>query len=194
MLRSLATSAACAIALTLASPLAAHADSRTLVDSAGDVWWHSTDGHTRVPDHQRGDILRVTIRHSQHAVAIRTRFAQLDRNGSRIVVASRLRTSAGLVRWVRLHAGPGSLTWRGQTRFFRADNTTRLDCATTHEIDYVRDLAVVRIPRSCLENPRSVQLAHGVATIPHDGFFADNPFDSGPTERLPDYTSPVRRG
>lgn len=193
MLRRLAAGAACALALTLASPLAAHADSLTLVDGVGDVWWHQADP-VRAPQHQRGDILRVTVRHSQHAVVLRTKFAQLDRHGSRIVVASRLRTNAGLVRWVRLHAGPGSVTWHGQTRFFRADNTTRIDCATTHHIDYAHDLAVIRIPRVCLDNPQSVRAAFGVATISPKGFFADNPFNHGPTETLPDYTSPVRAG
>jgi len=191
MLRRLATAAACALALTLASPLAAHADSLTLVDGAGDVWWHSA-GPERRPEHRRGDILRLTVGHNRHAVVLRSRFARLDRNGSRIVVASRLRTDRGTIRWVRLHAGPGGATWRGRTWFLRADNHTRIDCATRHHVDYAHDVAVVRIPRACLDNPRSVRAAFGVATIRPGGFFADNPFNHGPTGHLPDYTAAIR--
>lgn len=193
MLRRLAITATCALALALTATTAAHADSRTLVDGPGDVWKHNGDPE-QVPDHRRGDILRVKIRHNADQVVIRTKFAQLDRQGPRFVVATRLRTNTGLIRWARLQAGPGRSTWAGDTHVFRRDNTTRVECAASHRLDYADDVAVVRVPRSCLGRPRWVQAAMGVASITARGFFADNPLTHGPTETLPHYTSRIRRG
>jgi hypothetical protein len=193
MFRRLATAAACALVLLLSSAATAHADARTLIDGAGDVWWH-TDENTRAPEHRRGDILRVTVGHTAQRVAIRTKFARLDRKGPRLVIASRLRTNSGLIRWVRLFAGPGRSTWAGNTQLYRRDNTTPVSCAVTHQVDYSDDVAVIRIPRSCLDDPRWVQAALGVATLNRSGYFADNPFNHGPTVFLPDYTRRIRRG
>lgn len=193
MLRRLAIPAACVLALALTGTAPAHADSRTLVDGPGDVWKHTGDP-VQVPDHRRGDILRVTVQHNAGQVVIRTTFAQLDRKGPRFVVAARLRTNTGLVRWARLLAGPGGSTWAGATRLYRRDNTTRVKCAVSHHVDYAEDVAVIRVPRPCLGEPRWLQVALGVASITARGFFADNPFNHGPTETLPDYTRRIRRG
>jgi hypothetical protein len=193
MLRRLATTAACAIALTIASPVAAHAESVTFTDQRGDVWAHFRDAK-RAPNHARGDILRAVIAHDQRQVVIRTKFVRLDRRGSRFVVAARLRTNSGMNRTVRLQAGPGQATWQGATHLYRGDNVTRVDCAPTHHIDYATDVAVIRVPRTCLGSPRWVRATMGAASIKPRGFFADNPVNSGRTEHLPAYTAPIRHG
>jgi hypothetical protein len=119
MFRRLAGIVACALALTLALPLAANAASRTYRDRTGDVWALDPpeDGrHTRAPQRRHGDIVRTTFQHHQRQVVIRTRFAELGRQGGRYVVALRLRTDEHLVRWVRLSAGAGENTWRGRAQ------------------------------------------------------------------------------
>lgn len=191
MLRRIATTAACAIALTVAGPMAAHAESRTLQDGPGDVWAHFGDP-ARAPDHRRGDILRTVFTHNARQVVMRTKFVELDRKGSRFAVAARVRTNTGMVRLVRMTAGPGASTWRGSSELVRADNTTPVDCATSHRVDYAADVVVLRVPRTCLGDPSWVQATLGVASIRPRGFFADNPVHHGPTEHLPEYTARIR--
>jgi hypothetical protein len=192
MLRRLATVAVCALALTAAGPVAAHAQSLTFNDERGDVWGHFGDAEP-APDHTRGDILRAVIAHHERQVVIRTKFVRLDRRGSRFVVAARLRTNAGVNRVARLQAGPGASSWQGTTHLYRGNNVTRVDCAPSHHIDYAAEVAVIRVPRTCLGSPRWVQATMGAASIKPRGFFADNPVNDGPTQYLPGYSARIRR-
>jgi hypothetical protein len=193
MLRRLAVAASCALALTVAGPVAAHAESLTFKDERGDVWAHFR-GAKRAPNHARGDIIRAVIAHNDRQVVIRTKFVELDRRGMRFVVAARLRTSAGVDRVARLSAGPGQATWQGTTHLYRGDNNTRVDCAPSHRIDYAADVAVIRVPRTCLGSPVWVRATMGAASVKPRGFFADNPVNDGPTGHLPDYSTRIRRG
>lgn len=196
MLRRLATVSACVVALTLASPAAAHADSRTLVDARGDVWAMDTpeEGqNTRVPERRQGDIIRTVFAHNNQQVVIRTKFAQLDRAGQLSIMAIKLRTNTGMVRWISLFAGPGRDTnrWRGIVT--RGDGAP-MKCAT-HRIDYAAAVAEVRIPRSCLGDPRWVQGSLAAGNFARNGtFFGDNPRNDGPSVHLPRYTPRIRKG
>jgi hypothetical protein len=197
MFRRLAVIVACALALTLALPLSADAASRTYRDGTGDVWAMDPSGdgrHNRARERRHGDIVRTTFRHRQRQVVIRTRFADLGRRGGRYGVVVRLRTDEHLARWVRLSAGPGENTWRGRTQSYQRDNVTPVDCATTHRVDYTDDTVVVRVPRSCLGQPRWVQGTQGVVTFSGGRVFTDNPVDDGPTAHLRGYSPRIRRG
>ena len=50
------------------------------------------------------------------------------------------------------------------------------------------------VPRTCLDNPRTVQARFGVATWTGRKAFVDNPINDGPTNKLPPSTAPVRVG
>jgi len=196
MLRRLATLSACAVALALASPAAAHASSHTLADTRGDVWAMDTPEagqNTQVPQHQQGDILRTLFRHKDRQVVVRTTFSELDRVGQLSVVVVKLRTNTGMVRRIALLAGPGRDTHRWRGVLTRGDGRP-MACAS-HLIDYDADVAEIRIPRSCLGNPRWVQGSLAAGTIARDGtFFADNPANDGPTVHLPPFTPRIPRG
>lgn len=114
MLRRLAVTAACAIALTLVGSNA-QAATRSLVDGLGDVWTLAVPKPSRQPNHAQGDILRTTFTHAQRAVVIRTKFAELNREGQDILFFARLRTNTGLVRDIAVEASPQRATnrWRG---------------------------------------------------------------------------------
>jgi hypothetical protein len=196
MFRRLAILSACAVALTLIIPAAANADSRTLIDARGDVWAMDTPDvgqNTQAPERQHGDILRTVFAHNSRQVVMRTKFAQLDRVGSMSIMAIKLRTNTGAVRRIALLAGPGSPEthrWRGIVT--RRNAAIPMECAT-HRIDYAADVAEVRIPRSCLGDPRWVQGSLGAGTLTKNGtFFGDNPVNEGPTVHLPRYTSRIR--
>jgi hypothetical protein len=193
MLARFASVAACALALTVASPAAAQAASRAFVDGPGDVWVSTASGATQVPDRDQGDILRTTFTHGQHQVVVRTAFAQLNRDG-RILVFTRLRTNTGDVLELSLTATPDR--WRGRT-LLSTPRGADVECRrpVSHSIDYASNVAVVRLPGTCLDNPRTVQAKFGVATWnTARRVFVDNPINHGPTENLPPYTAPVRVG
>jgi hypothetical protein len=194
MLRGLAITTACVTALTLVGAASAHAATRSFVDGSGDVWTFGENPNTQKPNRRQGDILRTTFTHARHAIVVRNRFAELNREGQQIFVVTRLRTNIGLVRDVELHASrrPGTHRWRGKTTLHRR-NDKIVPCAIAHRIDYAANLAVVRVPRTCLDNPRTVQAKFLVGTLARMRLFADNPINHGPTENL-HYIAPVRRG
>jgi hypothetical protein len=196
MLRKLVTLSVCTIFLALVSPSAAHAESRTLVDARGDVWAMDSPTvgeNTLVPEREQGDILRTVFDHGNRRVVIRTKFAKLDREGQMSIMAIKLRTNTGMVRRVALLAGPDQFTNRWRGILMRGDGTP-MPCAS-HSIDYDANFAEVRIPRSCLGDPRWIQgsLAAGTFTR-NEKFFADNPLNEGPTVNLPGYTTRIFRG
>jgi hypothetical protein len=152
-------------------------------------------GHnTRMPDRREGDILRTVIAYNHHRVVIRTRFAQLHRARGRFIMIVKLRSSTGKVRLIALLAGPRRDTnqWRGIVT--RRDGETPFDCAT-HRIDYDAGVAAVRIPRSCLNDPRWMQASVAAGYLARNGtFFGDNPKNDGPSAHLPAYSARIRRG
>ena len=196
MLRRLAILSACAIVLALFSPSAAHAESRTLVDGRGDVWAMDSPAlgqNTQVPQRRQNDILRTVFAHHDRSVIVRTKFAELDRVGQMWLMAIKLRTNTGQVRRIALWAGPDQFTHRWRGSLIRA-NGAPMTCAS-HRIDYVANVVQVRIPRSCLGDPRWVQASMAAGTVAPDGvFFADNPVNEGPSVRIPSLTTRIFRG
>ena len=194
MLRRLATLSACALVVALLGAAPAHAESRTLVDARGDVWAMDPEGqNTQVPERRQNDILRTVFVHHDRKVVVRTKFARLDRVGQIWVMAIKLRTNTGLVRRVALWASPDPYTnrWRGD--LIRGDGTP-MPCGS-HRIDYAANVAEIRIPRSCVGDPRWVQGSAAAGTIANNGvFFADNPVNDGPSLRLPALTARILRG
>jgi hypothetical protein len=192
MLVRLAGVVACALALAVVSPATAQAASRTFVDGPGDVWTGDEAQASQVPDRDQGDILRTAFTHGQHRVVVRTAFSELNREG-RILVFTRLRTNSGDV--VELTLTAARHHWRGRTSL-STPRGVPVECPgrVSHSIDYAANVAVVRVPRACLGNPRTVQARFGVATWTGRRAFVDNPVNHGPTNNLPPYTAPVRVG
>ncbi|HWL98196.1 MAG TPA: hypothetical protein VNP20_12675 [Nocardioidaceae bacterium] len=198
MLRRLATTAACALALTVTDPALARADTRGFIEVRGDVWSMddpSRGQHTRVPNRRQGDIRRTFFSHRDHQVIIRTKFAELARKGGFILMATKLQTNTGLVRRVFLTASPFQRThqWRGLTEVNRP-NGTAVDCGATHRIDYTQNVVRIRVPRVCLNDPRSVRASLAVAFYERGGrdVFTDNPLHRRATVHLPPLTAPIR--
>lgn len=195
MSRRLLTLSACAVVLALAGPATAYADSRILVDARGDVWAMDFESgeNTQVPQRQQGDIVRTVFAHHDDSVVIRTAFAQLNRFGQLSILAIKLRTNTNVVRRIVLLAGPDQSTNRWRGALTRGGDGVPMRCAT-HSIDYAADVAVVRIPRACLGEPRWVQGSMAAGTRSRSAFFADNPQNDGPSVRLPRYTARIFRG
>ena len=194
MLRRLTLTVATGSVIAVGLPASAHAATRALTDGTGDVWTTAVAKPTRVPDRQQADIVRFVLRHSQRAVVIRTTFAELNRQGTGTLAITQRRTNTGQVFGLGLDASPAKSTnrWRGKADLDR--NGRPIDCAVTHSIDYAANIATVRVPRTCLNNPRTVQATMAVLAGTRSDIFADNPITHGPTEDLLRYTARVRHG
>lgn len=196
MLARLAAVAACTLTLTFGSTATAQAASLTLIDGPGDVWAFGGPGvnvrPSRVPAHEQGDILRTTFTHGRHAVVVRARFADLARRGAHVIFSTRLRTDTGLRRTLLVSAGR-HLHWHARTILSTLDGQ-HVDCAVTHSIDFAKNVAVFRVPRICLENPRTVEAAFVVVTGTANHRFLDNPITHRLPRGLPPFTAPIPHG
>lgn len=204
MLRKLAGVIACALALTLGAATTAQAATLTLIDGPGDVWEGAGPRDPinfkphRVPEREQGDILRTTITHAQRQLEIRTRFAELARKGRTIELFAWLRTDTGLLRKLSLRAGVVS-DWRVTTTFIDRQGD-HFDCAISHRLDYATNVADIRLPRSCLDNPRTLQVSFLVHTGSTLNPFWDNPHNHhlpkscGDCEFRPPYSAHIPVG
>jgi len=191
MLRRLVASQSAAVALTLAAPAVAQAGTFTLADARGDAHRVGSDGNFVLAEgERRADILRTRIQHTDRAVVVLTKLLRLRREGGRVGVVMRLRTNDGTYREAQLQASQ-RIGRRGEVSLLTRRGAL-VDCATTHNVNYATDVMTVRIPRSCLNDPRWVQIT--LLSLFDNGrqFLADNPHNE--RMRLNVWTPRIRRG
>ena len=193
MLRRLLVPVLAASALTLGAPLTAHAATLNLDDARGDVH-RLVDGPTgeefeRAVGERRADILRTTIRHTRGALVVRTKLLELRREGN-IAMAMRLRTNDGTYREGGVQASR-RIGWRGQSSLM-GRRARAVECATEHNLDYAKDVITLRIPRSCMSDPRWVQATVVSLSFSRRQFLVDNPHNERVGFRV--WSSRIRRG
>jgi hypothetical protein len=191
MLRRLVVLTVASTCLAVGVPLTAHAATLNLVDARGDVYRETNAGYRPAPAQRRIDITRTRIRHTDRALVVRTSVLELRREGRAVGMAMRMRTSKGLYREMDLTAGPIAGSWRGQVTLTRRNGSVA-PCRTAHRVDYAADRMVVRIPRSCLGNPRGVQATVVSVFLGGGRFFIDNPHND--KARINVWTRYIRRG
>jgi hypothetical protein len=190
MLRKLVVPVLVATTLILGAPLTAQAASLNLVDERGDVHRATDNGFVLAPGERRADILNTRIQHTDRALMIRTKLLDLRREGSQLAMAMRVRTNSGAYREVQLVAGRRA-GWGGEASM----NTRRggvVECRIAHRINYATDVMAMRIPSSCLDNPRWVQMTLFSVFVGGRQFLADNPHNN--TMRINGWTARIRRG
>ena len=189
MFRRLVVPMLVALAPILVAPMTAQAATLKLVDERGDVHRETGDGFTLAVGERRADILSTRIQHTDRALVVRTKLLRLRREGAELGMAMRIRTNDGTYREVQLQASR-RLGWGGQVSM----NSRRkaVACSTTHNINYATDAMAVRIPRSCLNNPRWVQVT--LVSLLRGGrqFLLDNPHNN--RMRINVWTTRIRRG
>lgn len=180
------------LALTLGVPVAAQGAVVNIVDEQGDVQRMSADGHFVLAEgERRADILSTRIMHTDHALVVRTELDRLAREGREIGMAMRIRTNDGTARIVQVFASR-RIGWGGETAISNRRGAL-VQCRTSHSIDYANDVMTVRIPRSCLGNPRWVQATLVSVFFGGRTFLADNPHNT--TMRIRGvWTDRIRRG
>jgi len=163
MLRTLVAVAALALGLSACTPVGAQApraNTLTVIDDGGDVLRFpmelaSQPGGTLAPRQPRNDIRQTVISHSADAVTARVKFSELSRKPGFYLLTVRLRTGAGMHRYVSLFVDRES-HWRGIADFMRP-NGRPVDCDVAHQISYTHSEIRVSVPHSCLNNPQQIQ-------------------------------------
>lgn len=174
--------------LALGMPAAAQAATLNLVDERGDVHRINADDTVQaVPREARADILRTTIQHTDRALIVSTKLRQLPHEAA-VGMLMRVRTNDGTYREFSLEANR-RIGWRGQTIMTRRDGVAA-QCATSHRMNYTSDVMTLRIPRSCLNDPRWIQTSV-MSVFAGRQLLVDNPHTQRPN--VP-WSPRIRRG
>jgi hypothetical protein len=156
-----ATAAAAAVVVPVT---AANAQTWQHVDATHDVQSGVFDMNTNgmpdfTPDPTQADpdIKRVKVHYGARKVTVRTHFRDLTRSRDAISDYSfLLRTNEHKARGIDVAAGAGM--WKGQAFMYSRHGDAHCK-GLRHHISYRLHDVVVRVPRSCLSDPRWVQVA-----------------------------------
>lgn len=170
-----------ALLAALASAMPAHAQQQVLRDPGGDVW-RAPFGSPPVPVRGRAQDLRgALVRHGEAVITLQWRYAVLRPRGRLVVHRALLRTGDGAAYEARVEAGPGSRS--GEASVFQGD--ALVQCSTRHRIDHVKRRVRLRVPRTCLGDPLSLQARLDAYAGLRDGSFRrDDAHDSMPQTDL----------
>ncbi|MGZ4437721.1 MAG: hypothetical protein ACXVWU_00195 [Nocardioides sp.] len=149
---------------------AASAASLTVKDPTGDTWQDTTtgsgDSYKAAGSHANTDLVRTVVRHTTTRLVVRATYADLTKSGPRLLFFFRLRTNEGLRRDSGVDT-VGSLS--GTQHLTKPNGSSNLPCkGLSHTVDYSLNQVTVSIPRSCLSNPRWVQVVIGAMTLSGD--------------------------
>jgi hypothetical protein len=193
---------AAAVAVLVLAPTAAHAESKVHRDPAGDVAsFNLSDSNpdsedftpTPAPTQSDGDITSIRVTHLARTVRVSLAFHELNRSGLGKFFEYRVRSNKG-VRDLEVSAFSGS--WAGDHSLTDNDGDNVRCKGIRHRIDYVRNTALVVIPRSCLGDPRWVRVAavSGSVAEDHTTFFIDDARSSNYFGEKYVYGPKVRKG
>jgi len=158
-----ALAATAAAALVVVPVTAANAQTWQHVDATHDVMFGTDDGSTSsmptltpAPTQADPDIKRVKVSYGAHKVSVRMHFRDLTRGPNDVsLYGFALRTNEHKMRELDVFATAGM--WKGQA--LMAGPRGEVHCkGLRHHISYRLHDVVVRVPRSCLSEPRWVKV------------------------------------
>ena len=172
--------AALGAALVVAGSSAAQAQSRTNIDTAGDMvrFDDETEEPSPAPNQVRNDVLRTTMTHSATRISIRVKYAELQRVGEGQGLLVEMVTNEGVRRDLELFAGPGH--WAGSTWMGRGRDGGDVRCAIWHSIDYATNTVAVGFPRRCASSPQWVKFRFLGYRAEETSFYLDDALRDGP--------------
>jgi hypothetical protein len=192
--RALLTAAVLAAAVVFPAG-AASARSLSIHDATGDTWQMDTSSDTEsyLPAGSQAnvDLVRTIVRHTAKKVNVIGRYTELKRSGPALFFVVAVRTNEGVRRDVGVQT---ILRPCGQHMFEKRDGRTARCRGISHTVDYARETISVSVPRSCLGNPRWVQVTPGaVGMTPAGDVYVDNGYDSTSNEPTR-WSAKVKRG
>jgi len=148
-----------------------------LRDAVGDMWLQDQQGNvSEAPNSQVGDVRHALFRHSRKNIVVRQRFVDLRRSGDYAQYVVRIESAKGIYRELRVEASSGS--WAGKARVFNRRGDL-VECATSHDIDYVANVVVISLPRTCIGTPGTVRAtASNYRSDVNHHFLMDNPHNT----------------
>jgi hypothetical protein len=175
------------LAAVLVPAGAASAQKVAIDDSNADVWETAWDGdikHVRVGSQPNVDLVSTVLRHGAHKLILTFKYAELSRSRTRFAAVSTLRFAEGSRIGVVLHT---FARWRGHMFLTEIHSGDRLKCANLeHAIDYTADTVALTVPRSCIGDPKWVEVnsfAYGSQEDPDTGAelhnYSDNAQNAG---------------
>ncbi len=188
---ALATTAATVVLL----PTAVYADTISHYDATGDVMGvvydeaTNTETPTPAPTRKQGDVSKVRISFEGETVRVSATFRALVKTGGPIHFHTVRLVTSKLERTVDVFAGSGF--WQGEVAMSKYEQP--VECAgLAHRIDYMAQVVVVSVPRSCLSvsgvKPGAVRAGWSTYTTGDENtFFIDDAFADSPVtgnERL----------
>jgi hypothetical protein len=187
-----------AAATVVLLPVAASAASLSIDDATGDTFLakydESTDTSTYEPSGSQVnvDLDEVVVRHTARKVTATARYADLKRNDKQFMYLLRLRTDEGLKRDVTvdtLFSG-----WNGAVDLTKPNGDPVKCRGLDLAIDYAADTLTVKVPRSCLSNPRYVEAFTVAAGFSEAGDqYIDHGHMSGMKEKVV-WSDRIRKG
>ena len=181
------------------------------MDPAGDVFTladieEGDDSYSvPAPDQLHSDIVSTRFRHTNKAVRVRVNFADLHRRKDPVTgrrpgdfrVWATVKTNEGIGRVVEIAFNGPANPWTRPQMWSLKSVGKMIPCRINHYIDFVKDVVVLGIPRTCLSRPRWVRIGatSGVgvqdeaANFAFDdalrvGFDVNHPLREGFTPRL----------
>jgi hypothetical protein len=188
MLRTALRATALATTAVLAAAVPAHAAKLVLTDPAGDVW-AGAETPTQIGTRVNGDLVKTTVTHTARKVLVKAKYTDLAKNQDTLYFAYFVRTNEHVKRVAAVTAMPGKR--KGISEFSRPRGKAACN-GMTHAIDYVADTVTISVPRTCLSNPRWVQIQAAGVTVNGGVYTID---DAQSTESEPHtWSAKVRRG
>jgi len=192
MLRTALRATALATTAVIAASVPAHAAKLVLTDPAGDVWAQA-ETSTQIGTRVNGDLVKTVVNHTAKRVVVKAKYTDLRKTADTFGFIYYLRTNEGVRRGVDVLAGPGHR--RGVSELTKGRADKKVACAgLTHAVDYTANTVTLSVPRSCLSNPRWVQVQPGAVTLSSSDF-AFTIDDAQSTSSEPHtWSAKVRRG
>lgn len=167
--RLLAAAAASAL-LIGGTASSAHAATWSHVDLSRDVMGGPMDAAapSPTPAVANADVTRVRVTHGQSAVVVRVKTRAAVPKANWLVVL-KVKTPTRVY-----DVQSGRLFGTSTESLSRRPEHTDIECTTTTTVDRPHRLVVLRIPRTCLKDPRWVRVGAGVATFARGKAFVDD--------------------
>lgn len=160
------------LAAVVAPAAAASAQSLTIEDGSADVWeqvWDETDDTVTwvgAGSQQNVDITKTVVNHKATKLVVRVKYAELKAKKVRFASVDLMRFDDGPKLLIAVDTNS---VWRGKAYLLEVGSGDEVPCSgLDHTIDYEADTVVTTIPRSCLGDPKWVEVSSFGG-----GYFAD---------------------
>lgn len=168
-----------AVLTALVGAAPAQAQSRTAYDARHDVVGDREGRETITtprPGRREGDVVEVRTTYAGSALVVVQDYVRLTRPRSGDMSAHfvSVRTNEGLRADLTVYVDGRTRDWQGERSWEVAGRDSARCAGLRTRIDYTADTVRVRIPRSCLSDPRWVRVGSAGSSLQRGYLYADD--------------------